>query len=321
MKRLDRIINSAIVCLTLLSAGIAVAQNQSHQLVWEEVPSGLAIGENAVFHLRVRGWNPSMIMPQESLLLPPVLQGFILEKLPVSLEEKSEGMALRLRLIPLEVKPFSLERRTFTHDGFTFEVPRLQIPVRVAAKTTASAEHTSSTESAYADSPESNPPLVFPSLETKTHEHLYQRYKTECDTIYATAKNLWERGYRANALATLRQNERDHPAGLLFTATRREAEYTLDITGTNDEEKQHFLSFVRGKTKTAVLKETELRNIPDMSGEIIGRFKEGQPVLVVSPAGIPEQPNKAMEQTWVRVITNDSVSAAGWVPEERIIVY
>ena len=277
------------------------AEVQNHRFVWEGMPSELKAGENAVFALRYSGGNYAGPLPETRMFLPSVPPGHILESLPLTPEEKSVGIAFRLRLIPLEAAPFVLARRQFSHNGAIFEVPALRIPVIQSAEKNAYKEQTA---------PENGPPAPFPPLDAaiKDQPRLYQKYRNECETIYAAAKRLWDGGSRAGALAALRQNERDHPAGALFAIIRRGAEQALGFTGTGDEKR----SFFRGNSRSAVLMETAVRQIPDRAGEEIARFREGQPVLL----------NRKTQHTiWLQVTANDNQRISGWVPEENIIFY
>jgi hypothetical protein len=299
------------------------AQVQRYQLQWEGIPATLGIGENAVFSLSVRNWNSAVPMPKAERFLPPVPQGHILESLPVSMEEQSAGTALKLRLIPLGTSDFSLDRRQLSLDGMTFELPPLRIAVSATTSAAASAAAEHSPQDSRIDQqitePHIRPGLPFPPMETAriSSSRRYTRYRLEYETMYNTAKNLWERGYIANALVTLRQNERDHPAGSLLASIRREAESALGFTGTFDEKKRNLLSVMRGKPQAVILRETDIRHIPDPAGEIIGRFNEGQPVLITSPVN----QGTGQRGSWVRVTANDSGGAVGWVPEESAIFY
>ncbi|MDR1858681.1 MAG: hypothetical protein LBQ69_04355 [Treponema sp.] len=290
-----------------------IADTRHYRLAWEQLPPVLQTGESAVFSLRVSRWDSASALPEAQMFLPPVPQGCILEALPVADEERQKGIALRLRVIPLEATPFALGRRQISHNGSVFEIPALRIPVS-AAKRVAPNAPANPAETAQAHS--SHPP-PFPSLQVlaEGNSRLYQRHRAECEAIYNTAKGLWERGEFAAALATLRQNERDHRAGSTFTAVRREAERSISLTGTSDEKRQNLLSFLGGNSRSAVLRETAVYLIPDPAGEPIGRFGEGQPVLVSpgTPTGRGER--------WLRVTANDSSGISGWVPEERIIFF
>jgi len=280
------------------------AEVQNYRFVWEGTPSELRTGENAVFSLRYSGTHYASSLPKAGQFLPAVPPGYILEPLPLASGDVSAGIALKLRLIPLEAKPFALARRQFSHNGAIFEVPALRIPVSRAA------EQKPGTQAERAEAGVSAPPFPPPGAAIQSHSRLYQKYQNKCDTTYAAAKNLWESGRRADALAELRQNERDHPAGALFAIIRREAEQALGFTNTGDEKQKK--SLFGAKPRAAVLRETTVRRIPDNAGDVISRFREGQPVLLNG---------KTPHNAWVQVTSNDDNGTSGWVPEEMIIFY
>jgi len=275
---------------------------RNYRFIWEGTPTGLKTGENAVFSLRYSGAQYANSPPETEQFFPYVPPGYILESLPLTSGEASSGVVLKLRCIPLEANPFALARRQFSHNGAIFEVPALRIPVSPA-------EQNSRTQTEHA-APANNSSSPFPPFDTaiQNHSRLYQKYQSKCDAIYVSAKNLWEGGRRADALAELRQNERDHPAGALFAIIRREAEQAIGITGTSDEKRSLF----RGKSHAAVLRETAVRRIPDRAGEEIAHFREGQPVLLNG---------KTPHKEWMQVIANNDNGISGWVPEEMIIFY
>ncbi|MDR0290821.1 MAG: hypothetical protein LBI06_07795 [Treponema sp.] len=279
------------------------AEILTYRLVWEGIPLSLKVGESAVFTLRCGGWNAASLLPDAGLFLPPVPPGHILESIPLTPAEKSAGIVLKLRLIPLETSPFVIESRRVSYNA-NFEIPSLRIAVGRSAGNAAGSNEAAPEQNIVA--------APFPPLETarRNNSDLFQKHRGECETIYASARNLWEAGRMANALATLRQNERDHPAGAFFAALRRNAEEALGFAGTNDE-KRSWLPFFRNKSRSAVIKETVVRRIPDMAGREIARFREGQPVLLA------ERPNGA----WLRVVANDDNRISGWVPEDSIIFY
>jgi hypothetical protein len=299
------------------------ATAQTYRLVWEGLPSRLAIGESAVFNLRISGWNsaphqPTAFIPESGLFMPPVLPGHILESLHLSPEEKSVGTVLKLRLVPLEAYPFAIEGRRISVNTanskeavLLFDMPSLRIPVnRAQGLPTVTNEANDTVQ-------EKNTAAPFPSLEAATAEHhtIYNKYTTECDATYASAKNLWESARFAESLALLRQKERDHPAGKLFAVIRREIEQALGFTGTHDERRDLIMKLwlFMGRYRCGVLMETTIRRIPDQAGEEITRFREGQPVLILQQG---TKPNK-----WLQVISGDNNKTSGWVPEDKIIFY
>jgi len=269
---------------------------------WEGAPSALQTGENTVFSLRYNGTHYASSLPQAGQFLPVVPPGYILESIPLTPEETSTGIALKLRLIPLEASPFVLARRQFSHSGAIFEVPALRITVsRAQPNADAQNQHAAARR---------NPAPAFPPIHPamQNYQQLYKKHQDVCDHIYDTAKIFWDEGRCADALALLRQNERDHPAGAFFAAVRRETEKALGYTGTNDE--KHSLFFA--KSRVAVLRETPVRRIPDMAGEEIARFREGQPVLLNG---------KTPHKEWMQVTANDDNGTSGWVPKAMIIFY
>jgi hypothetical protein len=149
---------------------------------------------------------------------------------------------------------------------------------------------------------------------------LYEKHKKEYHAIYEYAKNLWEKDSVARALAMLRQHERNHPAGTLFTMLRGRAEQILGITGTNDEKRRFLpiqLFFSGEKSRSAVFKEAAaIRRIPDFMGEKIAEFNEGHPVLVINNSEI-----STGGDSWYRVTANDNTGISGWVQKNSIIFY
>jgi hypothetical protein len=105
------------------------------RLSWENVPVNLKIGENAVVSLRVNGWKNAAALPASGLFLPPVPMGHIIESLPLSEKEKSSGIALKLRIIPLQEGVLTVVNRRLTIENAIYEVPGLRIPVSRAART------------------------------------------------------------------------------------------------------------------------------------------------------------------------------------------
>jgi hypothetical protein len=105
------------------------------RLSWENVPANLKIGENAIVTLRVNGWKNTMALPESGFFLPPVPMGHIVESLPLSENEKSTGIALKLRIIPLQIGVLTIANRRLTKENTIYEAPVLRIPVSRAAKT------------------------------------------------------------------------------------------------------------------------------------------------------------------------------------------
>jgi hypothetical protein len=224
------------------------------RLVWD-IPSTLRAGEAAAFSLSVSGWDSRFPLPGPEFFIPPVPPGFILESPQTAPEERAAGMVLKLRVIPLDAETLTLPGRLIPFENALFDVPSLRIPVNPVFPPPAqsSIADNSKTAAENADNAESETaarkaPAPFPELESVIRHHLFlfRFFRGNFENIYNTAKNLWDRGYCPEALAELRRNERDHPAGLLFALLRKEAEKNLGLASTRDEEQRsiHLVFFI-----------------------------------------------------------------------------
>jgi hypothetical protein len=106
-----------------------IGETMRFRLSWEDVPAGLKIGETAIIALRVNGWKNVTVLPESGSFLPPVPPGHIIESLKLSEKEKSTGIALKLRIIPLETGLLTIGSRRLTIENAVYEVPVLRIPV------------------------------------------------------------------------------------------------------------------------------------------------------------------------------------------------
>jgi len=115
--------------IVVKSPGAGSAETAYIRLSWENVPANLKVGENAIVSLRVNGWKNGMALPESGKLLPPVPMGHIVESLPLSEKDKSTGIALKLRIIPLQAGVLTLQNRRLTIENIIYEVPVLRIQV------------------------------------------------------------------------------------------------------------------------------------------------------------------------------------------------
>jgi hypothetical protein len=192
-----------------------------------------------------------------------------------------------------------------------FEIPSLRITVSQSQRSpTAQPVSNGATQ-------KENTVAPFPLFEAAATEYsnIIGKHKTECEAVYADAKKLWGNSRYAEALAMLRKNERDHPAGKVFAVIRRGAEQALGFLGTDDERRDIIMKIwlFTGRYRCGVLKETTIRRIPDQAGEEITRFREGQPVLVLQSG--------TKNSKWLQIITADNNKTSGWIPEDKIIFY
>jgi hypothetical protein len=102
------------------------------RLSWEDAPASMKVGDTAIIALRVNGWKNTALLPASGQFLPPVPPGHIIESLPISEKEKSSGIALKMRVIPLQTGVLTITNRRLTIENAIYEVPTLRINVSKA---------------------------------------------------------------------------------------------------------------------------------------------------------------------------------------------
>jgi len=192
------------------------------RISWEEAPRQLATGERALLTLRANDWNEPG--PPPEFFMPQVPQGVILALAPLTAQERESGIAAKFTLIPVTVGDFRLGARSLQYENFRFEIPALQIRINNPASSEPIAHNNGDgIEDAFEEQARF-PELVFSTPKSRRIE-----------TIYNTARDLWNSGFRARALAHLRRHERDHHAGAYLVPIRRQAEENLRIFNGGDE--------------------------------------------------------------------------------------
>jgi hypothetical protein len=143
-----------------------------------------------------------------------------------------EDEVLALRIIPLEGPFFLLPSFPVPLGAGTLGTPALRIPVNPSpppAEGTPAAELPSPELPAVPAAPvkagNAGPPPPFPLRPVQTGGR----------TIQERSRALWEEGRTLEALAELRRNERDHPAGFTLVRQRRDLEQALGLEQTADE--------------------------------------------------------------------------------------
>ncbi|MDR1837859.1 MAG: hypothetical protein LBQ89_09415 [Treponema sp.] len=206
------------------------------RLVWEGVPRQTAAGESIILALRANGWHSPQPQPAFFMLTAP--QGAILSLQPLQAEERAGGLAARYTLIPLNEGNIRFEERTLQFENTLFEIPVLQINITagVTGKKSQDTQMPAGSVAAVLTSSESSAEAEalnilskFPDFDSSVFDRSF------IVKIYNTARDLWNNGFYAQALAELRRNERDHPAGELLVPIRRQAEENLGIVNTLNE--------------------------------------------------------------------------------------
>jgi hypothetical protein len=145
------------------------------------------------------------------------------------LAPQGDDELLALRLIPLEGPFFSLPAFPYPLGTRTLQVPALRIPVRPAPQEESAPLGESAPQgedAAFREEAAYPEGLGFPPFPPgpEAGREIQQR-----------SRALWEQGLRVEALAELRRNERDHPAGRSLAGLRRELEGTLGLEAEPDE--------------------------------------------------------------------------------------
>ncbi|GHV55397.1 hypothetical protein AGMMS49579_18150 [Spirochaetia bacterium] len=208
--------------ITLTVQGIPVTEF-SPQPGWKNPPSVLRVGEAAELILTLSGWESQRALPESRLFLPKTPPGAIFEQAPIIEGDREQGILLRINVIPLGEGFFVLPQTLVAFEEFTLNVPALRIPVTAAALNPVSAVISATPASAAGVAAIVIP---FPDIQPKAFREIRER-----------AEALWNDGRRAEALAELRRNERDHFAGPALVPLRREAEQVLGLDQAQENEK------------------------------------------------------------------------------------
>jgi len=325
------------------------------RVTWEETPSQMKTGEKALIKLRIQGWNS--VTPGGEFFMYDAGENFIMDIAPNT--ERSEGVAVKFLLVPLEAKNIILRAKTLQYENTRFEIPSLRINV-VKAETP---DRKETAEISASDVQTGG----FPAFEIPADKHFFSRgkYRAQTEEIYNKALNLWNEKLYARSLAEMRRFERDSAAGKNLRAIRREAEESLGLTGMLNENNAKyriyltliiiFLFFViilplgcfiilKGsiRKKSAVFcvvlclcaELFFISRLRDDKPPSEDRYKSGVSlgVKLRRIADIEAEellylregyPVIIMQKSgsWLYVRANNSDSTAGWIPDENIIKY
>jgi hypothetical protein len=200
-------------------------QSEPVRLFWQDPPAELVAGEEALLALCIAGQNPPEL-PAAGPPLPPVPPMAIMEAVPA----RKAGEVLALRIIPLEGPFFVLPGFSFPLETGALQVPALRIPVKPAAP---AAPGPGLPENPPAPEPE--PPAVSPVTGGTLPPFPSSPVGIGGRKVRDRSRALWEEGQAVEALAELRRNERDHPAGFTLKRQRRELDKALGLEQTVDE--------------------------------------------------------------------------------------
>jgi hypothetical protein len=187
------------------------------RITWEGVPSRMTAGDRADFAIRASGFGQRK--PPEDFFTPVIPRRAVLETSPMFTDEKTGMITVRFSFIPMEAGEFRLNARTLYFENVRFEVPGLRIRVN---------EPVSAGEQIAEAAVSGKEQARFPEFDLTVSDK-------SLEDIYGEAKDLWDAGFHAQALAALRRNERDAPSGAFLQPFRRKAEENLEIFNTENE--------------------------------------------------------------------------------------
>ncbi|MDR0597245.1 MAG: hypothetical protein LBG14_01915 [Treponema sp.] len=202
------------------------------RLVWDTPPVVLRIGEAAELSLRILDGDPRSPLRRLPLGITAPVEA-LLEEIPLTGEESEQGLALRLRIIPLEGRRVSLGPFPLSFEGLTLEVPALSIALDPPARPAPLPAPTGTDGGALAAEPAAfdKTPPAFPEIRGEPFPLFRRSYRETLDK----ARDRWRQGLYAEALGELRRGERDLLSGPALGATRRAAEGLLGLPLTEDE--------------------------------------------------------------------------------------
>jgi hypothetical protein len=217
-------------------AGAGQSSSRANPRLSWRGPARLHPGEEAELTLVHQGWDLSLPLPSPQPLMPRTPIGAILEASPPREDDEAAGVLLRLRLIPLEEGRLNIAGFKAPAGDYSLDIPALSIPVIPAAAqdrpaAIQAAVSAPSGLSPGEPSPASGEDLAFPEISPNP----LPLFRAGCESIRSQARALWGRGFRVEALAELRRNERDYTGGPALIPLRRELEKLLGLPGNGDE--------------------------------------------------------------------------------------
>lgn len=199
---------------------------------WGTPPHSLNIGEQGELSLYLINWDPQKPLPSGDLLRRKVPEQAILEERVIAESDRKQGVALRLGIIPLGGREFTLEPVRIQHEGLTLEIPGISIPLITGEKEEPPEERSGSLLS-----PPETPNPSAPAL-PEIPVQVFPLFRSDYDKALQKIRSLWNEGHIPEALAEMRLHEREHLAGPQFAVLRREAERRLGFELARDERRR-----------------------------------------------------------------------------------
>jgi hypothetical protein len=212
-------------------------REQSHpRLAWDAPPPALGIGKAAELTLRILDNDPRRPLRRLPLHITAPLEA-LLEEIPLTAEEADQGLALRLRLIPLGGNRVSLGPFPLRFETTTLEAPAISIALAPPPPGAPPLETPPPAPGALPAGPgplDEPPPVVAPAFPEVPGEP-FPLFRGSYRKALDKARDYWQQALYAEALGELRRGERDLLSGPALGPTRRAAEGLLGLPPTADE--------------------------------------------------------------------------------------
>ena len=204
------------------------------RVIWEDAPRQMAAGERVIISLRITGWDSAGSTLQLDFFMPEIPRGVIMASMPLSSQERSSGIVMKLNLIPLEAGNFILPSRRIQYENAVFNIPALNINITNPAGR--APPHINEQSDLLTSETFTADIIQFSDFNLSAlDKNISESQRSQCKNIFNKAKDYWDNGLRAPALAELRRNERYHPVGGLLRQIRQEAEQNLNFYNTENE--------------------------------------------------------------------------------------
>jgi len=204
-----------------------VARRYEPRFRWVSPAVSFRPGEKRELTLELVNWDPAVKNPG-NLFQGNVPLNVILEEKP-PLKTQDGGFRYVIGIIPLSESPVILEPFSFLYETYYLTVPGITVPVLPARqKVSAGSEKN---EALLNDAQDAALPFPFPP----EAENVFFLFRGEYKQVSARVQSLWAENHVAEALAEIRKNERDSPAGPFLAPLRREMEHALGLDFTENE--------------------------------------------------------------------------------------
>jgi hypothetical protein len=221
--------------LTAYAGGEGGLPASRPRLIWETGPPALRAGESGEYRLRLLDRDPEKALPGPFFrrIRPP--PDCLVEEVPLIPADRERDVILRLRIIPLKAGELRFDPVLLAAGTEALEIPGLRIPVLPAIPKERepdgalgngpSAPPVSDGVGAVSPRPSPAARIPFPELPPGGFFPFKKAYARTLEPIGW----LWDEGRRAEALARLREKERDSLIGPSLAPIRGLAEEALGL--------------------------------------------------------------------------------------------